>query len=68
MKIPSNTIYTVAFSGGLKCPRKIHFNTVPMSSGKGTNETFLLLSTEPFITLMLSGLGIEVLKAGMSRI
>ena len=23
----SNTIYIVAFSGSLKCPRKIHFNT-----------------------------------------
>ena len=26
MKITSNTIFIVAFSGGLKCPRKIHFN------------------------------------------
>ena len=26
IKMTSNTIYIVAFSDGLKCPRKIHFN------------------------------------------
>ena len=29
-KITSNTIYIVAFSGGFKCPLKIHFNTCAM--------------------------------------
>ena len=27
IKITSNTIYIAEFSGGLICPRKIHFNT-----------------------------------------
>ena len=42
IKITSNTIYIVAFSGGLKCPRKIHFNT---QWGPPMRETRYLLIT-----------------------
>ena len=40
IKMTSNTISIVAFSGGLKCLRKIHFNTQSGVQGGPRGQTF----------------------------
>ena len=51
MNMTSKTISIVAFSGGLKCPRKIHLNT---QWGKRMMPTKLLLAPMDFQTFLRS--------------